>query len=224
MVGDDAKDAFSITVRGSDTDAGSMFEYRWLDNRQFHLIDPEMSQFLNGYNIPELFIPSDSFGLERGKLHFARAHDEWIRIYEYEELEVRKAALNRFEINHIGSTAVKGLCAKPIIDVLIGLHRESDRPLLIETLSSIGYTFKGEYGISGRSYFTKGNASITLFHVHAFLIADEKYQNHLRLIDNLRKNKVLRDKYEMFKIESRWKNREEYSNSKALLISEIIAG
>ncbi|MGD1067468.1 MAG: GrpB family protein, partial [Vulcanimicrobiaceae bacterium] len=51
-------------------------------------------------------------------------------------------------IEHVGSTAVPGLAAKPIVDLDIVLRRPDDLPLAIERLESVGYTHLGDLGIS----------------------------------------------------------------------------
>ncbi len=64
-------------------------------------------------------------------------------------------------IEHIGSTAVPGLCAKPIIDIMVGLHRFDDASRTMEPLKQIGYRYVPEYeaSIRDRRYFDKWHPS-----------------------------------------------------------------
>lgn len=81
-------------------------------------------------------------------------------------------------IHHIGSTSVNGLCAKPIIDILIEvncLSRLDEQSYLMEAL---GYVAKGEFGIPGRRYFPKGGECRT-HQVHAFLAGSVDAQRHI---------------------------------------------
>jgi len=66
-------------------------------------------------------------------------------------------------IEHVGSTAVPGLGAKPIIDILVGLRRLQDATALIRPLERLGYEYVPEYDseIPDRRYFRKGAAPIT---------------------------------------------------------------
>jgi GrpB-like predicted nucleotidyltransferase (UPF0157 family) len=56
-------------------------------------------------------------------------------------------------IEHVGSTAVPGLAAKPIIDIDVLLVSEAMLPKAIERLSSLGYIYRGNLGISEREAF-----------------------------------------------------------------------
>jgi GrpB-like predicted nucleotidyltransferase (UPF0157 family) len=56
-------------------------------------------------------------------------------------------------IEHVGSTAVPGLAAKPVIDVTVVVPSQDDVPLAIERLARIGYVHRGDLGIEGREAF-----------------------------------------------------------------------
>jgi GrpB-like predicted nucleotidyltransferase (UPF0157 family) len=56
-------------------------------------------------------------------------------------------------VEHVGSTAVPGLAAKPLIDLSIVVASESEVPLAIERLATIGYLHRGNLGIEGREAF-----------------------------------------------------------------------
>ena len=64
-------------------------------------------------------------------------------------------------VYHIGSTAVKGLASRPIIDILAVVKDISALEGLYAQLESIGYICCGEMGIEGRRYFCKGGDNIT---------------------------------------------------------------
>jgi len=103
-------------------------------------------------------------------------------------------------VHHIGSTAVPGLAAKPIIDILIEasdlavLDRRSD------CLAQAGYRAKGEYGIAGRRYFTKGPVLRT-HHVHAYRRGDANIARHLAFRDYLRAHPAVAAHYARLKRE-----------------------
>ncbi|WP_274362839.1 GrpB family protein [Paenibacillus thermotolerans] len=88
-------------------------------------------------------------------------------------------------IHHIGSTAVPGLNAKPIIDVMpvvkdINRVDEYNGQLLLQ-----GYESKGENGICGRRYFTKGGNHRT-HHIHIYALGNPQIERHLAFRDYLR--------------------------------------
>src|SRR5690606_1896310 len=90
-------------------------------------------------------------------------HDPgWGRLYEAESERVA-AALGWLVdggvlegLAHMGSTSVPGLRAKPTIDIYGRVHPYPPGPEQIAALAAIGYTWRGEFGLPGRTYFTKG--------------------------------------------------------------------
>ncbi len=89
------------------------------------------------------------------------------------------------KIHHIGSTAVPGLAAKPIIDILMEVTSLEALDRLNPQMISKGYEPRGEYGIAGRRYFIKGGEDRT-HHIHAFARGDFNLVRHLAFRDYLR--------------------------------------
>lgn len=87
-------------------------------------------------------------------------------------------------IHHIGSTAVPGLDAKPIIDMMPVIRDRETLDHLAQPLARLGYEALGEYGISGRRFFRKGGVQPT-HHVHVYHYADLAVARHLALRDYL---------------------------------------
>lgn len=90
-------------------------------------------------------------------------------------------------LHHIGSTAVPGLPGKPVIDMLLEVMSLSDLDRLDHVMVDLGYRPRGENGIAGRRYYTKGGAART-HHLHAFVVGDDHIQRHLAFRDYLRDN------------------------------------
>lgn len=87
-------------------------------------------------------------------------------------------------IHHIGSTAIPGVYAKPIIDCLL----EVDDILRLDSRTSVmealGYEAMGEFGLSGRRYFRKDDAQgVRTHHVHAYEAGSSEVQRHLAFRD-----------------------------------------
>jgi len=77
---------------------------------------------------------------------------KWTTIYESEKQKLERLIGNNcIEIQHIGSTSIKGIKAKPIVDILVVVESISK----VDYLDFSGYEVKGENGISGRRYFQK---------------------------------------------------------------------
>ena len=89
-------------------------------------------------------------------------------------------------IHHIGSTAVPGLLAKPVIDIAIEAASLEAIDAAIPAMTAIGYAAKGENGIAGRRYFVKRNAAgARSHHVHVFETGAQQVVRHIVFRDHL---------------------------------------
>ena len=72
------------------------------------------------------------------------------------------AVLNELadSIEHIGSTAVPGLSAEPIIDIDVLLRSSTDLAIVIRKLAEVGYEHRGDLGVTGREAFRASAADI----------------------------------------------------------------
>jgi len=87
---------------------------------------------------------ASGLGLTRGEVRLAPSDPAWQAAYEQVALKLR-AALSELAIavEHVGSTAVPGLPAKPILDVAVGLRQGADRDTVVEALQSLGFIYRG---------------------------------------------------------------------------------
>lgn len=109
----------------------------------------------------------------------------WASLYEQERKAI-VAAIGPYiaNIEHVGSTSVPGLAAKPIIDIGIDLNTYPLPKGAIAAMEALGYEYKGEYGISGREYFRK--VSPRSYHVHAYSPGNPEWEAHILFRDYLR--------------------------------------
>lgn len=98
------------------------------------------------------------------------------------------------DMHHVGSTAVPGLPAKPIIDILAVVHEIGKIDEINQGMSDIGYECMGEFGIQGRRYFRKG-ADRRTHHVHVFANGDPNVIRHIAFRDYLRSHEQDRVAY-----------------------------
>ena len=128
-------------------------------------------------------------------------------------------------LHHIGSTSVAGLCAKPVIDVLV---ESPDLALVDEAtrdLERLGYEAKGEYGIPGRRYSSRPADAGPAIHVHVFRIGNERIARHLRFRDYLRAHPVDASRYGELKrsLAARHSDdRDAYQQAKAAFIDQLM--
>lgn len=102
------------------------------------------------------------------------------------------------EIHHIGSTAIHGIYAKPVIDILIGVKSILDVDKYDDEMKQLGYIPKGEYGIEGRRFYLKGLINRT-HHVHVFEIDNPEIKKHLNFRDYMNEHPEDAKRYEELK-------------------------
>jgi GrpB-like predicted nucleotidyltransferase (UPF0157 family) len=88
-------------------------------------------------------------------------------------------------IEHVGSTSVLGLPAKPIIDIDIVIARTADLPEAIWSLGTIGYLYRGEYGVPGRHAF-QAPVGLPEHHSYVCVRGSRELTRHLTFRDHLR--------------------------------------
>ena len=126
----------------------------------------------------------------------------WPQKFQAESLLIRGIlADNCLAIYHIGSTAVPGLAAKPIIDMMAVVKSLAQVDDAAEDFSQIGYEYLGEFGIAGRRYLRKGGEERT-HQIHIFQADDwHNIGRHLAFRDYLRSHEKERSEYAAIKTE-----------------------
>lgn len=114
-------------------------------------------------------------------------HDpRWADLFE-QEAERLSSVGALTELHHIGSTAVPGLLAKPIIDIIGATPSLTVLDQDTDDLARMGYEIMGEYGIPGRRYFRKSDPSGTrTHHLHVYEAGSPHIARHLLFRDYLR--------------------------------------
>ncbi len=141
-----------------------------------------------------------TIGLEEGVVRLEKYSPEWKTLYEKEEKLLRDSVGEYIiDIQHIGSTSIPDIVAKPIIDIGIAIANFEEGQRLIEPIQNLGYQYKGENGIPRRHYFVKGNP--TTHHLHILEIDSDEWKKHITFRDSLRKNKELAEEYTRIKTE-----------------------
>jgi GrpB-like predicted nucleotidyltransferase (UPF0157 family) len=125
-------------------------------------------------------------------------HDpSWAELFEAEKGRIAAIFDGRaVGIEHVGSTSVPDLCAKPIVDVLVGLRDLELSDGEIEAMRALGYHYLGEYGLAGRLFFRKEPRT---HHVHVVEHGGEHWERQLTFRDALRTDADERQRYDEFK-------------------------
>ena len=165
-------------------------------------------------------------GLEKDIVRITEYDKNWQEVFEKENSELRKLLGEKaIGIQHIGSTSVPQGCAKPIIDILIGVKTMKIADECIKPLVRFGYEFKGGKGIPGGYFFTKSNGKIRTHHLHIITYNSKSWVDHLIFRDFLIQNRDYREKYCDLKkkLAIKFKNdREAYTDAKSDFINNTV--
>lgn len=111
----------------------------------------------------------------------------WPQRYEQAATRLREVlGPELVAVHHVGSTAVPGLVAKPIIDVLLAVRDLAALEAHDDAMRAAGYRPMGEQGLEGRRYYVRGSEEERLEHVHAWEVGHPRLADHLAFRDYLR--------------------------------------
>lgn len=119
----------------------------------------------------------------------------WPTDFERVAADLRRAvaAIPSAAVEHVGSTSVPGLAAKPILDIDV-IVAEPEVPTAIAALAAIGYEHRGDLGLPGREAFWPPDDDPAR-HVYVCVAGGLQVRNHLAVRDILRTHDDLRDEY-----------------------------
>ena len=151
-------------------------------------------------------------------------HDPtWAQLFEQE----RELLAGVFDglvvgIEHIGSTSVPDLCAKPIVDVLVGLRELELTDERVAAMERLGYAYLGEHGLPGRLFFRKEPRT---HHVHVVQYGGEVWERQITFREALRSDEEERRRYDEYKrrLAAEGHPREAYSELKTPFIRAVEA-
>jgi GrpB-like predicted nucleotidyltransferase (UPF0157 family) len=151
--------------------------------------------------------------------------DIWAFEFEKIKMELETALKGaELSIEHVGSTSVKGLAAKPIIDIDIVIENDNFN-IVRDRLREIGYEHVGDLGITGREAFKYTDKKHLMDH-HPYVCAKDssELKRHIKFRDHLRTNIIDRERYSAIKLEMASKyphDIDNYINGKQPVILDI---
>jgi GrpB-like predicted nucleotidyltransferase (UPF0157 family) len=150
---------------------------------------------------------------------------EWPRLYEREEERIRAVLGDRvIRIEHVGSTSVQGLPAKPLIDVALEVPDSADEAAYVPALEAAGYSLRIREPEWFEHRLLKG--ADTDVNVHVFSSGCEEVGRMLLFRHWLRGNAADRELYAAKKRElagREWKYMQQYADAKTAVVNEIMA-
>ena len=159
-------------------------------------------------------------GIEKRQVVIADHEPGWPERFECERERIQTAlGAKALLIEHVGSTAVPGLAAKPIVDIVVAVADVEDEAVG-QALESAGYELRVRE--PDHRMFRTPERDV---HVHVWLASDPEVERHLCFRDRLRADSVDRAEYEALKRELAahdWEDMNEYAQAKSGLIDAII--
>jgi len=133
-------------------------------------------------------------------IHLVPYDPTWPLEFEAEAARIERVCADlELRLEHIGSTAIPGLSAKPIIDILAGRPPRAQMAPYLAAMKQIGYEHKGAYGIPGRQYFRRG--APRSHHVHMVSWTSTFWREQLAFRDFLRAHPERAREYDALKRE-----------------------
>ncbi len=121
----------------------------------------------------------------------------WPAIYDYERMALEALFEGAARCEHVGSTAVPGLGAKPIVDILLGVPDLAVVEGRIPQLQARGYRYVPEFerAFPERRFFSRSDGQPGNYHVHAVMLDGTYWKHHVAFRDALRADGALAAEY-----------------------------
>ena len=169
----------------------------------------------------------EPLGLESKTVKVVPYDERWPALFDEEAGRIRDAVLRarlpELKLEHVGSTSVAGLAAKPILDIAAGCPSNAKSLDYVAALESVGYTYRGDGGLAGREFFRRGK--VRSHHLHLVEDGGLHWQRYLRFRDILRDRRDVRDAYADLKLRlaRRYpRDREAYIEGKTQFVEQVV--
>ncbi len=160
----------------------------------------------------------------QGKIELREYDPTWPAMYGGEEERLRAVLGSRVcRVEHVGSTSVPGLAAKPIIDMVLEVADSSDEPAYVSDLEVAGYRLTIREPEWFEHRLLKG--PVININLHVFSAGCEETARMVRFRDWLRSHAEDRERYEAVKrdlSQRDWKYVQQYADAKSSVVTEIM--
>lgn len=168
---------------------------------------------------------------QKDRIEIVPYDPKWPGLFTQEKEALRQAlgGFRGLRIEHFGSTAVPGLAAKPVIDILAGVSSKGDWPRMVQPLEALGYVHgPGAFDDAIRWFFVKGMPPYGEKRSHQLHLCEldgEEWRRELAFRNHLRTNPADALEYEALKRELAVKfpaDREAYTEAKTVFIQNVL--
>lgn len=172
---------------------------------------------------------TEPLGLESKTVRVVPYNVRWAELFRLEAARlsdaVSAAGLPALRVVHVGSTAVPGLAAKPVLDIAAGRPIDTPPATYISVFEAVGYVHRGESGLPGREFFRRGDPRS--HHLHLVEYDGWHWRRYIAFRDALRADDSLRDAYATVKHELAAQfplDREAYIEGKTAFVEGVLNG
>lgn len=164
-------------------------------------------------------------GLERGTVELVPHDEEWEQLFEQEADRLRSALGDRaLAVEHVGSTAIEGIVAKPILDILVAVE-DLGEPEDYPELEELGYTYRPNDGVDDRLFFARGPEDDRTQYLSITEVGSETHTEQLAFRDYLREHPQAAERYARVKLELAERypdDRDAYTAAKSGFVQAIL--
>ncbi len=169
------------------------------------------------------------------KLKIVDHEPEWHTVFQdLKEIYLKHLDDLIVDVEHVGSTAIPGLCAKPCLDIDLVIEDYSDFQAVIDGLSDLGYRHQGDLGISGREAFKRIDNKVPWdsteskkmdHHLYVCPKGSDELKRHIAFRDHLKENPELKEEYGKLKkrlVSKYRRDRQAYTEAKTKFIERVL--
>ena len=165
---------------------------------------------------------NSSLGLESKTVRVVDYDDRWPALFVAEVTHLRPFCPS-LAFEHVGSTAVPGLCAKPVLDILAGHPTGTSALVFVNALQQAGYEHRGDAGLANHQFFRRGQPRA--YHIHLVEHGGALWHRYIGFRDHLRADPTAAQRYAELKRELARRfprDREAYIEGKSSFVIDAI--
>lgn len=163
-------------------------------------------------------------GLKNGIVELKYDYDNWKRMFEEEKCILEGIFGNlAISIQHVGSTSVRGLMSKPVVDIALSISKLEDVFLVRDRLEKL-YTVKENFD-RDEILLIKEENEVTYFLIHVMECDSRRYKDMISFRNFLRSNYEAMKRYEKFKVDlafNYYNDRGKYTSGKSDFIQDVL--
>jgi GrpB-like predicted nucleotidyltransferase (UPF0157 family) len=136
-----------------------------------------------------------TLGLEYGRVRLVPSNPQWARAFREEYARLTDALSGiPCEVEHIGSSAVAEVLAKPIVDIAVGVRDDSSAGLAITAIETLGYEYRSDAGTEGGDVLVKKSRPLVrTHHAHVVEFGGSEWEADLLFREHLEQSKEARE-------------------------------